>query len=200
MNKKNVYKKIIKNQKIIKTFNVENDTEIYLLFLDQGSAEVTINLNKQNIQANIYGIVLGTGNSEINVNTISNHNNPNTYSRVLIKGVFNEGDEFNYSGMIRIKEKAQLSDAYLKNDNLLIGDAKINSSPQLEIFADDVKASHGVTITTFDQYQKYYLNARGLDDKISKRLLISGFLKEVNEITNFTDIENIVIKTLDLND
>ena len=93
-----------------------------------------------------------------------------------------------FLGMINIDKIAQLSDAYLKNDNLMIGDdCKVNSSPQLEIKADDVKASHGVTISTIDDEQMYYLMSRSLSYKDSQDLLVSGFINDI--VQKFPDIK-----------
>src|SRR3989338_2823131 len=91
-----------------------------------------------------------------------------------------EGASANFYGIINIGKIAQLSDAYLKNDNLMIGDnCKVNSSPQLEIKADDVKASHGVTISTIDNEHMYYLMSRGISDKKSRDLLVTGFINDI---------------------
>ena len=168
------------NERIV----VSGSEDIFVFGDAGGSLNLEVVLDKKGASANIYGIVIGQGNDSYNISTISSHNAPNTNSRVHIKGVFKDSSRMNFSGMINIDKVAQLSDAYLKNDNLMIGeDCKVDSSPQLEIKADDVKASHGVTISTIDAEHMYYLMSRGISsseclDLLIYRQKISQFLIE----------------------
>ena len=159
---------------------VSKNQEIYVVGNSGGSLDLEVILEKEGASANIYGIVIGRGNDSYKIRTTSFHNAPNTNSRVHLKGVFMDSSSMDFFGMINIDKVAQLSDAYLKNDNLMIGeDCRVNSSPQLEIKADDVKASHGVTISTIDDEHMYYLMSRGISFSDSRDLLIEGFINEI---------------------
>ncbi len=165
-----------KKEKII----VKNHEDVYVTGNNGGNLDLEVVLEKEGASVNIYGIIIGKDADSYKIKTTSSHLAPNTNSRVHIKGVFMDSSNMDFSGMINIDKVAQLSDAYLKNDNLMIGDdCKVNSSPQLEIKADDVKASHGVTISTIDDEQMYYLMSRSLSYKDSQDLLVSGFINDI---------------------
>lgn len=170
----------LKEEKMNKEIIVEKDLDVFLIGTSGGELDLKINLVNPGVQANIYGILIGCKHQSYKVNTLSHHKKQETKSRVHIKGVFMDDSSLEYEGMIKIDYGAQLSDAYLKNDNLVIGDnAVINTSPQLEIEADDVSASHGVTISTIDELQEYYLQSRGLDKVLSTDLLVKGFVQDI---------------------
>ncbi|OGC47748.1 hypothetical protein A2713_01140 [candidate division WWE3 bacterium RIFCSPHIGHO2_01_FULL_35_17] len=167
---------------------IDRHEDILVIGKNGGSLDLEIILEKEGASANIYGIIIGKDAHSYNIKTTSSHMVPNTKSRVHIKGVFMDSSNMNFFGMINIGKIAQLSDAYLKNDNLMIGDnCKVNSSPQLEIKADDVKASHGVTISTIDNEHMYYLMSRGISDKKSRDLLVTGFINDIFQ--KFPDIK-----------
>jgi|LakMenEpi03Aug12_release.lakeMendotaPanAssembly.Ray.scaffolds.fasta_scaffold11808_8 Fe-S cluster assembly protein SufD len=171
--------KDIKNEEV---FKISESSEFFILGLEGGNLDVVFDLVQENISANIYVLILGDGNAEFKIKTKTIHSKPNSSSRVLIKGIFADQSRLDFEGMINIASKAIGSDAYLQNDNLVLSnDAIVNSSPQLEIANDDVKASHGVTISTIDDLQKFYLTSRGLLPELSENLLIKGFAVEVIE-------------------
>ena len=155
--------------KIIKTTNskkIKSTENVFIKLEDGGNIDLDLLLDQDGAKANIWGIILGSGDQVYNIKTTSLHTKPNTKSRVHIKAVMLDSSVLNYEGMIKIWKNAQLTDAFLKNDNLIIGsNAKVNSSPQLEIEADDVKASHGVTISNVNEAEKFYLKSRGISDK-----------------------------------
>ena len=174
------------NYDTVKELNLESNEDVFLFISKNSKVNVTLHINKEGICANLYGIVIGRNNDVIDANIISNHNVGNSKSYVYIKSVILDKSIFNFNGLIKIKKNANLSDAYLKNDNLVISqDAKVNSKPQLEIESDDVKASHGVTIKTVSDQEKHYLMSRGLDNTLSQKLIIEGFIKDLTcKITN----------------
>ncbi|PJA40295.1 hypothetical protein CO178_02420 [candidate division WWE3 bacterium CG_4_9_14_3_um_filter_34_6] len=168
----------IGKSKITEKFVIKENEDIYIFGDSGGDIEIEVILSESGASVNLFGIIKGNDSQRYNIKTISNHLAPNTNSRVHIKGAFLANSFMDYNGMIMIAKKAQLSDAYLKNDNLLIGEgASVNSSPQLEIKADDVKASHGVTISSVDELQMHYLLSRGINVEDATNLLVNGFLK-----------------------
>ena len=165
-----------------KTIEITESKDYLLIGFDSGELDITFDLKTENINVNIYGLILGNNSKDFKLKTKTVHSVPNTNSWVLIKGIFNDESQLDFEGMISIAEGAIGSDAYLQNENLLLSDnAIVNSSPQLEICNDDVKASHGVTISTLDELQAFYLESRGLDKNTTEDLIIKGFASAVIE-------------------
>ena len=173
--------------KIIRFGEIENlklffdkSENIFVLGSKGGNLSIELELLKEGIEVNLYGVVVGKENEQFTLKTITKHAVANAKSRVQIKGLFLDSANFNYEGLIRVEENAYLTDAYLKNDNLVIGNnAVVNSAPQLEILNDDVKASHGVTIRYVDEEEKYYLMSRGLEQSQADNLIIKGFINDL---------------------
>lgn len=158
----------------------DTNQQIFIYINQPVNADIEFTIDKSDINIEIFGVIFLKHDQRVVLNTKSIHAFPRTYSRVHLKGVFDNQSIFDYQGMINIQKGAFLSDAYLQNDNLIVGDdAIVNSSPQLEICADDVKASHGVTVATYDKEDQYYLNSRGIDDKSARSLMIYGFINEI---------------------
>ena len=110
------------------------------------------------------------------------HSVPDCASRERFKGVLYGKGRAVFDGRIRVDKQAQHSDAQLTNDNLLLTrDAEVDSKPQLEIFADDVKCSHGTTVGELDEQQIFYLRSRGINEMSARRMLCLGFAKEIVE-------------------
>jgi len=107
-------------------------------------------------------------------------------SSEIYKGVLNDKSTGVFNGKVIVHVDAQKIEAYQKNNNVLISDnATMNAKPELEIFADDVKCSHGTTTGQFDEEAIFYLQARGISKKTAKEMLIEAFMDEVyNEIEN----------------
>ena len=118
------------------------------------------------------------------------HSVPDCVSRERFKGVLYGKGRAVFDGHIRVDKQAQHSDAQLNNDNLLLTrDAEIDSKPQLEIFADDVKCSHGTTVGELDVQQIFYLRSRGIDEMSAHRMLCMGFAKEIVETIHVPAIQ-----------
>lgn len=167
-------------QNIKKIIEVTASQKLFLLGIDSGSIDIELRILASNIEVDLYGIVSLNGQKEVSIKTTSNHLAPSSLSRIHIKSVLMDDSSFNFDGIIKIANGSALSDAYLQNDNLMVGDgSSVNSLPKLEILADDVKASHGVTISSFDEEQLYYLLSRGIARDKAEKVLCSGFLNEI---------------------
>jgi Fe-S cluster assembly protein SufD len=153
---------------------------IILFFTHTIQSEIVVKLTKSGAKVQIIGIVLGKNNSNISLNTSQIHIAPTTSSNLIIKSVCDDQAMFQYKGVIRIEKNATQADAYQKNDNLLISEnAVVKSSPTLEILNDKVLCKHGVTISTLDTQQLFYLTTRGIDLITASNMIIEGFLKNV---------------------
>ncbi len=139
-------------------------------------------LNSPGIDLQIYGLFVGKNADQFKIETIQHHNAPGSTSNLLIKGVFDDESKFIYQGLIRIEKEAQKSHAYQKNQNLILSPKTfVDSRPFLEILANDVFCTHGSTTGKLDQEQLYYLKSRGIEEKQAQKLLIRGFINEIEE-------------------
>ncbi|MBI4129898.1 SufD family Fe-S cluster assembly protein [Candidatus Roizmanbacteria bacterium] len=161
-----------------KTFTVKKG-EKKTIIVDR-SGEYTIELIGEGAEANIVGIFIGRGNEVFTIHTIQHHKAPNTISDLLIKSVLRDKSKLYYDGLIRIDKKAQKSNAYQRNENLLMsGDAHVESKPELEILANDVRCTHGATMGMVDEEEIFYLMSRGINRKEAEQIIIEGFLQGV---------------------
>jgi len=127
------------------------------------------------------GFLVG-GSDEANIVTVVDHAAPGGQTRELIKGVAADRGHGAFQGCIIVREGAQKTDANQLSRNLLIGRrAAIDTKPELEIYADDVKCSHGATVGDLDQTALFYLRTRGISAEEARRMLIEGFLREAVE-------------------
>ena len=145
-------------------------------------------LNGKNITANLNGLYVGGGDSLIDNHTLVDHAMPNCQSNELYKGVLDGRSKGVFNGKIFVRKDAQKSNAYQSNKNILMSDeASMNAKPQLEIFADDVKCSHGATTGQLDKEALFYLRSRGIGEEAARAFLTIAFAEDVlNRITNET--------------
>jgi Fe-S cluster assembly protein SufD len=150
--------------------------------------EINCNLNDEYSSAFINGIINLTNSQHHEIKTNINHLAENTKSYQLIKSVLNDNAKGIYQGKIYVDSKAQKTNGYqLSKALLLSGNTEFDGKPELEIYADDVKCSHGATSGNLDEDAIFYLMSRGLSSQQSKELLINGFL--LDAIEKITDIE-----------
>ena len=129
------------------------------------------------------------------IKTVINHNEENCKSYQLIKSVLSDDSKGVYQGKIFVDPKAQKTDGYQLSRALLLNEnVEFNAKPELEIYADDVKCSHGSTSGNIDENSIFYLMSRGLSYSDSKKLLTNGFLNEVIEKITNENIKNFVKK------
>ena len=185
----------LQNKNIQYSFNNINQdensvSEIFLL--SAGSSflknEINCNLNGKYSSAFVNGIFSIKDNQQHEIRTTINHLVENTKSYQLIKSVLGKNSKAAYQGKIFVDQKAQKTDGYQLSRAILLDEtSEFNAKPELEIYADDVKCSHGSASGSLDENSIFYLMSRGLNYQQSKELLINGFILEV--IENITDIE-----------
>jgi Fe-S cluster assembly protein SufD len=163
----------------------EHENKIIFILVTDGynqDGHVKVSMKGKNSSAKILGVVIGTNNQVINLHTFQDHVMGESVSDLLIKSVLFDESKFNYDGVIRIEKNAQKSNAYQKNQNLLLSKSSwANSKPGLEILANDVRCTHGATVGQINDDQLYYLKTRGLHDDAAKRILVEGFINDVLE-------------------
>lgn len=143
------------------------------------------------------GITILKGNQHVDHNTLVHHIAPNCESHQDYKGLFAESSTGVFNGKIIVEKDAQKTDAFQQNNNILIDDkATINAKPQLEIFADDVKCSHGCTIGQFDEDALFYLRSRGIGLKEARALLMYAFANTVLESVKIPELKMRINKLI----
>lgn len=139
-----------------------------------------VHLMDEYIESNMFGMYLLNGKSHVDNHTSVNHAFPNCNSNELYKGIMNDSSTAVFNGKIFVRKDAQKTNAFQSNRNLLLSpDATVHTKPQLEIWADDVKCSHGATIGQLDEEQLFYLRSRGIGKEDALALLTHAFLEEV---------------------
>jgi len=139
-----------------------------------------VRLNDENIETLMYGLYLARGEQVVDNHTAIYHDQPNCRSWEVYKGVLDDRSRAVFNGKVFVKPEAQKTDAKQTNRNLLLSDsAKVNTKPQLEIFADDVKCTHGATVGRLDESALFYARSRGVPAEEAQRLLTYAFAAEV---------------------
>ena len=160
--------------------------------------DISMDLEKENSNCFILsGLCLGDGEHQ-EIKTRINHLAPNCKSYQKIKNVLESESNGVYQGKIFVKDIAQKTDAYQLSKALILDDkSEFNAKPELEIYADDVKCSHGSTSGSIDKDAIHYLMTRGIELKKAKKLLISGFLSEIFEDISDKNIKNFLEKSIE---
>ncbi len=155
--------------------------------------DLEFNLEGKDSECNLESASFLNKNDHQEIKTKMNHLAPNCKSYQRVKNVLSSDGKGVYQGKIYVKDIAQKTDAYQISKAMILSDnSEFDSKPELEIYADDVKCSHGSTSGNVDQEAIHYLMTRGLDKKESTKLLINGFLNEVIEMIKSNSVKNFV--------
>ncbi len=180
------------------SFNSNNVSFIFSSGLNFYKMDLEFNLLDEKCRCELLSALFLNNNEHNEIKTRVNHLAPNCSSYQKVKNVLNSESKGIFQGKIHVKDVAQKTDAYQLSKALLLTDnAEFNSKPELEIYADDVKCSHGSTSGSLDEDSLHYLMTRGLNRKESAKLLIRGFLNEVVEFIKNPKIKKFVLKKLD---
>ncbi|MBA3603319.1 MAG: Fe-S cluster assembly protein SufD [Parachlamydiaceae bacterium] len=139
-----------------------------------------VTLTGEGGEATLNGVWMLSGKREIHQHILIDHQAPNCLSRQLFKGVLKDTSHSSFEGKIMVRKEAQETNAFQLNHNLLLSDgAAAESKPNLEIFADNVKASHGATIGQLEKEELFYMRSRGFSVLEAQKMLVHGFCQEV---------------------
>ena len=145
-----------------------------------GRSNICVQLDGENAQCNINSLTLSKNNQHIDNNIIVNHNSAQTHSSQFVKSILFDTSTGVFNGRTIVHENAQKITAQQTNKNILLSKkAKMNANPQLEIYADDVKCSHGSTTGQIDEDALFYLQSRGINKQDAMELMVVGFANEV---------------------
>ena len=141
-----------------------------------------VSLAGEGAQANIYGAYICGGEEKVRMAVDMHHDVPHCNSRQLIKGIAGGTSRVDFYGKIIVAQDAQRTEAYQENHNILLTDgAKVDTKPQLEIYADDVKCSHGATVGRLNEEEQFYMRSRGITLEDAKVLQMISFIAPVLE-------------------
>lgn len=151
---------------------------------------LNISQNDEFIETIIKGVTIIGDKQHIDHNTLIQHNKPNCNSHQDYKGIYDNKSTGVFNGKIIVEKQAQKTNAFQSNNNVLLSDkATINAKPQLEIYADDVKCSHGCTVGQLDKNALFYLKSRGIPEKEATALLMYGFANNILESVKIPEIK-----------
>jgi Fe-S cluster assembly protein SufD len=151
----------------------------------------------EHITSNLNGISVIGDTQHVDNHTLVHHKHESCESHELYKGIYDERSTGVFNGKVIVNKEAQKTNAFQQNDNILISDrASINTKPQLEIFADDVKCSHGCTIGQLDDRALFYMQSRGIPEKEAKGLMLFAFCNEVVEKIRIPALKSRIIGLL----
>ena len=169
------------------TLTLAEGARLRMVFISLGGAVLRTNLhvemNGPRSECRLGGLYLAGDTQQMAFSVRLNHNVPECYSAQLFKGVLRERAETRFDGLIYVAPDAQKSEAYQACHNLLLStEARATAKPQLEIYADDVKCSHGATVGRLDEDELFYLRSRGITAAEAARLQQMAFVGEVLEM------------------
>jgi len=176
---------------------LKRDSSLNTIQITDGSEstrhDYKVYLNGENALAKLNGLMMLDGARQAHANILVEHIAPHCTSHQLFKNALNHSARSSFEGKIYVHQEAQKTQAYQLNNNLILSDqAQADSKPNLEIFADDVKASHGSTVGQLDPEHLFYLKTRGFSDTDAKNLLIYGFCKEVIDMIDVASLHEEV--------
>jgi len=179
-----------KGQSSLKTVSVTNGSQGVRF-------DYRVQLSGENAESFLNGLWALSGKREAHVHVLMDHRAPQCQSLQFFKGVLADLSRSSFEGKIYVHREAQKTQAFQLNNNLLLSDrASADSKPNLEIFADDVKASHGATVGQLDSEQLFYLKARGIPEEEAKKLLVFGYCKEMIEKIPVQSLRDKIISRL----
>ncbi len=165
---------------------VERDAKVEVVVLAMPGVscdlKMDVRLAGEGAEANIFGAYVCGAQEKVRIAVDMHHDLPHCNSRQLFKGIAGGASKVDFYGKIIVAQDAQRTEAYQENHNILLSDgAKVDTKPQLEIYADDVKCSHGATIGRLNEEEQFYMRSRGITLEDAKVLQMISFIAPVLE-------------------
>lgn len=177
---------IVSDGQLVRNIDVQSGQrkDMVLLVYPGVSCDVKLDvrLAGEGAEANIYGAYVCGGEERVKIAVDMHHDLPHCNSRQLFKGIAGGVSKVDFYGKIIVAQDAQRTEAYQENHSILLSDgAKVDTKPQLEIYADDVKCSHGATIGRLNEEEQFYMRSRGITLEDAKVLQMISFIAPVLE-------------------
>ena len=152
-------------------------------------SDIDVELDEPGAEVKLNGLYLTNNRQHVDNHTLVEHKQPHTTSHEHFRGVMNGHSRAVFNGKVIVHEQAQKTEAHQSNANLLLsGNAEVDTKPELEIYADDVKCSHGATVGQLDENMLFYLRSRGVDEHTARSLLTYAFADEIIRDIRFPEI------------
>lgn len=153
--------------------------------------DINVVLGAEGADCLLNGLFMAGGRQHMDYHTCIDHAKPNGTSQEIYKGILDGRARGVFNGRVKVHPDAQKTDAHQSNKNLLLSrDAEIDTKPELEIYADDVKCSHGATVGQLDEHTLYYLRSRGIGESQARALLTYGFARDILERVDLVPLKN----------
>ena len=177
---------IVSEGQLLRNIEVQagQKTDMLLLVMPGVSCDIRLDvrLAGEGAEANVYGAYVCGGQEKVKIAVDMHHDFPHCNSRQLFKGIAGGDSRVDFYGKIIVAQDAQRTEAYQENHNILLSDgARVDTKPQLEIYADDVKCSHGATIGRLNEEEQFYMRSRGITLEDAKVLQMISFIAPVLE-------------------
>lgn len=175
---------IVESAEIARHIVVEKDAQADIVYVVKPGTscdlKIDVELVGEGAQANLYGVYVCGSDEKVRIAVDMHHNVPHCCSRQLFKGIASGSSRVDFYGKIIVAQDAQRTEAYQENHNLLLSEkAKVDTKPQLEIYADDVKCSHGATIGRLNEDEQFYMRSRGISLEDAKVLQMISFIAPI---------------------
>lgn len=189
----------VKDGQLVRSVEVPGGqrTDMVFLIMPGVSCDVKldIRLAGEGAEANVFGAYVCGGDEKVSIAVDMHHDLPHCNSRQLFKGIAGGSSRVDFYGKIIVAQDAQKTEAYQENHNILLSDgAKVDTKPQLEIYADDVKCSHGATIGRLSEEEQFYMRSRGITLEDAKVLQMISFIAPVLENVPESDREAVSLQ------
>lgn len=189
----------VKDGQLVRSIEVSEGqrTDMVFLVMPGVSCDVKldIRLAGEGAEANVFGAYVCGGDEKVRIAVDMHHDLPHCNSRQLFKGIAGGTSKVDFYGKIIVAQDAQKTEAYQENHNILLSDgAKVDTKPQLEIYADDVKCSHGATIGRLSEEEQFYMRSRGITLEDAKVLQMISFIAPVLENVPESDREAVSLQ------
>ncbi len=177
---------IVKEGQLERMLEVKSGERIDMVLLVYPGVNCDVRLDVrllgEEAEANLYGAYVCGGSEKVRIAVDMHHDVPRCNSRQLFKGIAGGRSRVDFYGKIIVAKDAQMTEAYQENHNILLSEeAKVDTKPQLEIYADDVKCSHGATIGRLNEEEQFYMRSRGISLEDAKVLQMISFIAPVLE-------------------
>lgn len=181
---------------------LRKDARINLVYIimpeTRADVDLAVELDGEGAEALVSGIYLCRGEDRVQIDMDIRHNVPHCISRQLFKGLAGGSARVGFYGKITVAQDAQKTEAYQENHSIILSDAaKVDTKPQLEIYADDVKCSHGATVGRLDEEEQFYMRSRGIPEDEAKVLQMLSFLSPVLDNMDDPDIREEISAAVD---
>ena len=174
-------------------------SECRMVVVQLGDANVTydVALNGKEAASSLHGVFVGTDSEHVVFDLTTRHNVSDCRSESLVKGVVSGRAAGEFRGLVYVAQDAQRTDAEQINRNIELDGGRIYSEPQLEIYADDVKCSHGSTVGQLDEQSLYYMRQRGIPCEVAERMLLEGFVEDIVDRCDIEELKEFITFNFD---